>query len=86
MILLQEKKLTRKKLNYYQSDNCQDKLSKTTIDNIDFEAFLSKYQQNGFKPIIVSSNMGERILVLTFYAGVNVNESFGGQTANVHWN
>ncbi|MBP5504019.1 MAG: DNA adenine methylase [Bacteroidales bacterium] len=37
-------KLTRKKLNYYQSDNCQDKLSKTTIDNIDFEAFLSKYQ------------------------------------------
>ena len=37
-------KLTRKKLNYYKSDNCQNKLSNTIIDNIDFEAFLSKYQ------------------------------------------
>ena len=43
-------KLTRKKLNYYQSDECQNKLSKTTIDNTDFEAFLSKYkpQENDF--------------------------------------
>ena len=40
-------KLTRKKLNYYQSEVIQNKFSQTTIDNLDFESFLSKYQPQG---------------------------------------
>lgn len=45
---------------------------------------LSKYHQNGFKPIILSFDMGDRILVLEFFAGVKGNESFGGQIANIY--
>lgn len=37
-------KLTRKKLKYYQSEELQTILSKTVVDNLDFEVFLNKYR------------------------------------------
>jgi DNA adenine methylase len=37
-------KLTRKKLEYYQSEKLQMILSKAVVENLDFENFLNKYQ------------------------------------------
>lgn len=38
------KKLTRKKLEYFQSETLQNLLSKTELESLDFEVFLLKYQ------------------------------------------
>lgn len=40
------RKLTRKKLNYYRSEQLQNIMSKTIFENIDFEDFLKSYQPN----------------------------------------
>ena len=37
-------KLTRKKLEYYQSKAVQEKFARTTIGNLDFEEFLQRHQ------------------------------------------
>lgn len=38
------RKLTRKKLNYYHSEQVQNIMSKTVFENVDFEDFLNIYQ------------------------------------------